>query len=70
MGIGNVPYGVLFQCAIASHLGNKLLLPRLLDNVLYKLYMKNHRKMTAELAKTRCDIPSGFLLHEHLPDIL
>ena len=70
MDIGNAPYGILFQCVITSHLGNKLLLPGLLDNMLYKLDMKNHRKITAEPAKTRCDIPSGFLLHESLPDIL
>ena len=41
MGVEEPPYGVCFQCGKASHLGKKLLLPGLLDNMLYKLDMQD-----------------------------
>ena len=67
MGIKEPLYGVCFQGRKASHLGKKLLLPGLLDNMLYELDMQNpQKKMTAEFSKTRWKVLLGFLPHEEV----
>ena len=44
MGIAKTRYGICLQCDKASHLGKKLLLPGLLDGMLYKLHMQDLQK--------------------------
>ena len=44
MGIEETHYGIYLQCDKASHLGKKLFLPGLLDNMLYKLDMQDPQK--------------------------
>ena len=44
MGIEETHYGIFLQCDKASHLGKKLLLPRLLNGMLYELDMQDPQK--------------------------
>ena len=62
MGIKEAPYGVCFQCGKASHLGKKLLLPGLLDSMLYKLDMQDPHE-NVELGQNKVGLSLKFLLH-------
>ena len=54
MGTEEICYGICLQCDKTGHLGKKLLLPGVLDSMLYKLDIQDpQKKMTAELAKRR-----------------
>ncbi|CAO2578492.1 hypothetical protein LEMLEM_LOCUS574, partial [Lemmus lemmus] len=51
MGIKETHYRICLQCDKASHLGKKLLLPGLLNGMLYEMDVKDHRKVTVKLSK-------------------
>ena len=63
MGIKETHYGVFFECGMTSHLGKKLLLPGLLDSMLYKLEMQDHRKKITKLFQNKVGWSFSFLLH-------
>ena len=44
MGIEETCYRICFQCNKTSHLGKKMLLPGLLDGMLYELDMQDPQK--------------------------
>ena len=57
MGIKEALYGICFQNDKVSHLGKKMFLPGLIDNILYILNIQDPQNITAELTKTRWVFP-------------
>ena len=51
MGIEEIHYRIYLLCYKANHLGKKLLLPELLDSMVYEMDMQDLQKSTAELSK-------------------